>query len=104
MQNYLTGYSVSAHATAFAGQMPLQEESLLPRVLFQSARNLGTSAKAMVSRVRATNPLKATSGQSQKENNDATQVSQNSSEAEFREDLRHFLDPKPNGQRTERNN
>lgn len=101
MQNYFTGYSVSAQATAYAGPMPLREEGLLPRVLFQSARNLGTSANAMVSRVRSANPLKADAGQAPKDNKDGTEMSQCTSEAEFREDLRHFLDPKPRGPRTE---
>ena len=100
MQNYFTGYSVSAQATAYAGPMPLREEGILPRVFFQTARNLGTSAKSMLSRVRTANPLKANS----EEQRDASQMSECSAEADFREDLRHFLDPKPGRRTSERDN
>ena len=104
MQDYLTGFCVSAQTNALAGPMPLREEVGLPRVFFQSARNLGSSAKAMVSRVRTANPLKAGSGRPAKQGDDAAQLSQCIAEADFREDLRHFLDPNPKGRQANRDN
>ena len=103
MQEYLTGQCVTAHAGAFAGPMRMREEGVLPRVFLNSARSLGTSAKAMVSRVRFANPLKATALPEAKQATETSPASDFCAEAEFREDLRHFLDPDPKGQ-TAKNN
>ena len=103
MQEYLTGQCVIAQAGAFAGPMPMREEGLLPRVFLNSARSLGTSAKAMVSRVRAASPLKAATVREEKQATDATEADF-CAEADFREDLRHFLDPNPKGRTADNNN
>ena len=104
MQEYLTGQCVTAHAGAFAGPMPMREEGLLPKVFLNSARSLGTSAKAMVSRMRAANPLKATAVRDKKGAVEEASDSDFCAEADFREDLRHFLDPSPKGRTADQNN
>ena len=104
MQEYATGHCVTAQANAYAGPLSLREEGLVPRVFFQSARNLGASAKAIVSRVRAAGSPKVTPDSSPKQKEGDDQHSECTAEADFRADLRHFLDPTPTGQRPERNN
>ena len=104
MQEYATGHCVTAQANAYTGPLSLREQGLVPRVFFQGARNLGASAKAMVSRVRAAGSLKVIPGRSSNGSEGDDQHSECTAEADFRADLRHFLDPKPTGQRPERNN